>query len=237
MPLACPSFIAAIGHELCRTVDAYCERQSAAIDAEPLNAITGAAMLISAAAAAYLQVKRPNHDAAVAIWSAIAAISVGAIGATLFHTFATVWAVALDVIPFLVFMLIILWLTMTRFFNWTWPGAILAVAGFLGAIFFAGRLMPAGASASYSYYLVPLIVLLIASIALKLRRSPAADSYLAATIVFVAAIVSRESDGPLCASVPVGTHFLWHLFAALLAFILIRAAILHAPRKLSGKSP
>ena len=44
-----------------------------------------------------------------------------------------------------------------------------------------------------------------------------------------AAFAARELDGPLCAENPAGTHFLWHLFAALLAYILIRAAILYAP--------
>jgi hypothetical protein len=235
MSLACPAFIADLGPTLCRTVDAYCERTSAALDAEPLNAITAAVMLIAAIAAAWLQLRRPNRDAASLIWAAIVAISVGAVGATLFHTTAALWAAPVDVAPFLVFMLIMLWLTLTRFFGWPWPATLIALIGFLGTIFLAGWIAPQGTSASYSYYLIPLLVLTVIAIALKARGSPAADGYLAATVTFLAAIIARELDQPLCGSLPAGTHFLWHLFAALLAWLLIRTAILNAPRKPPGK--
>jgi hypothetical protein len=63
------------------------------------------------------------------------------------------------------------------------------------------------------------------------RGAPAGPSYLADTVVFAAAIAFRQLDGPLCDTFPGGTHFLWHTLAALLAFILIRAAILHAPAR------
>jgi hypothetical protein len=77
--------------------------------------------------------------------------------------------------------------------------------------------------------MLPLMVLSAVAVILLVRRSPAGPSYLAAAIVFAAAFAARQLDGPLCDAIPVGTHFLWHLLAAVLAFILIRAAILYAP--------
>lgn len=229
MAVACPGFLIAWMPGLCRTVDAYCERTGDALDAEPLNAITNAGMLVAAWAAARLQRRRPNRDAAGLIAAMIVAIVAGGIGAFLFHTTATVWAVILDMAPFFVFMLLVLWLTLTRFFGWTPVAASLGLAAFVAAVFGGGAVLPRGMVSAAAYYLLPLMVLFAVAVILMVRRSPAGPSYLAAAFVFAAAFAARQLDGPLCATLPVGTHFLWHLFAALLAFILIRAAILHAP--------
>jgi hypothetical protein len=132
-------------------------------------------------------------------------------------------------LPFLVFMLLVLWLTLTRFFAWPPRAAALGLVAFVAVMLGGAVLVPRGLLPSGAYYLLPLIVLVAVAVILTLRRSPAAPSYLAAAMVFAAAFASRELDGPLCNALPIGTHFLWHLFAALLAFILIRAAILYAP--------
>ena len=188
-------------------------------------------MLVAAWAAARLQRRQPNRDAAGLITAMIVAIVAGGVGAFLFHTTATVWAVVLDMLPFLVFMLLVLWLTLTRFFAWPPLMAALGVVAFVAAVFGGGALIPRGLLPAGAYYLLPLAVLIVVAVSLSLRRSPAAPSYLAAAFVFAAAFAARELDGPLCGAIPVGTHFLWHLLAALLAFILIRAAILYAPPK------
>lgn len=231
MCVACPSFLLEAMPGLCRTVDAYCERTSDALDAEPLNALTNIGMLVAAWAVARLQRRYPNHDAARLISAMIVAIVAGGIGAFLFHTTATVWAVVLDMLPFLIFMLLVLWLTLTRFFAWPPIAAALGLAAFIAVVLGGGTLAPRGLLPAGAYYLLPLVVLVVVAAILTLRRSPAARSYLAAAFVFAAAFAARELDGPLCSVIPIGTHFLWHLLAALLAYILIRAAILYAPPK------
>lgn len=234
MAAACPAFLAEAVPGLCRTVDAYCERTSAAFDAEPLNAITNVLMLVAAWGATRLQRRNPNRDAAGLITAMIVSIVAGGIGAFLFHTTATVWAVILDMAPFLVFMLLVLWLTLTRFFAWPPAAAAGGLAAFILAIVGGGTLAPRGLLPDGAYYMLPLAVLGVVALILLVRRSPAGPSYLAATAVFAAAIAARQLDGPLCGAIPFGTHFLWHTFAALLAFILIRAAILHAPPRPAG---
>lgn len=229
MAAVCPAFIADVAPALCRTVDAYCERTSDAFDAEPLNAVTNVLMLVAAWGAIRLQRRQPNRDAAGLIWAMIVAIVAGGFGAFLFHTTAAVWAVILDMAPYLVFMLLVLWLTLTRLFAWPPLAAAGGVAAFLFVIAGGGILVPRGMLPDGAYYMVPLAVLAAVALILLVGRAPAGPSYLAATIVFALAIAARQLDGPLCDSIPFGTHFLWHTFAALLAFILIRAAILHAP--------
>lgn len=229
MAMACPAFVAEAVPALCRTVDAYCERTSEAFDAEPLNAVTNVLMLLAAWALVRLQRRHPNRDAAGLIAAMIVAIVAGGIGAFLFHTTAAIWAVILDMAPFLVFMLLVLWLTLTRFFAWPPVAAAGGLAAFVLVIAGGGTLVPRGMLPDGAYYMLPLAVLGLVALILAVRRSPAAPSYLAATLVFAGAIAARQLDGPLCGAIPFGTHFLWHTLAALLAFILIRAAILHAP--------
>jgi hypothetical protein len=48
MPIPCPPFIASLDPALCRAVDIYCERTSAALDSELINAFTNVAFLIAA---------------------------------------------------------------------------------------------------------------------------------------------------------------------------------------------
>jgi Ceramidase len=225
----CPAIIVEAAPWLCRTVDAYCERTSAAFDAEPLNAATNVLMLLAAWGAARLQRRHPNRDAAGLITAMIVSIVAGGFGAFLFHTTAAVWAVILDMLPFLVFMLLVLWLTLTRFFAWPPTAAAAGIVAFVLVIAGGSQVLPPGALGGAGYYLLPLVVLAVVALILLARRSPAGPSYLAAAVVFGGALAARQLDGPLCAAFPTGTHFVWHSLAALLAFILIRAAILHAP--------
>lgn len=227
----CPAFIGNAAPELCLQIDAYCERTSFALDGEPLNTVTNIAMILVAIAAAILQMRRPNRDAGGLIWAAIIAVAIGGLGATLFHTTATIWTVWVDMLPFLVFMLIMLWLTLTRHFAWPGWQALLGVVAFLAVTLGARPILPPGflPPAIAIYYVTPLLVLLAVAVLLLRRRARAATSYLVATGLFLAAYAARELDGPLCSAIPTGTHFLWHLLAAALAWVLIRSAILEAP--------
>ena len=229
MAVVCPAFIAELAPGLCRTVDAYCERTSDAFDAEPLNAATNVLMLAAAWGAARLQRRHPNRDAAGLVTAMIAAIVAGAVGAFLFHTTAAVWAVVLDMLPFLAFMLLVLWLTLTRFFAWPPAAAAVGLAAFVLAGASGAVIALPVALRGGIYYALPLVVLAVVALVLLVRRSPAGPSYAAAAGVFAAALAARQLDERLCSVFPLGTHFIWHSLAALLAFILIRAAILYAP--------
>ena len=229
MDLVCPSFVAHSAPALCRQIDVYCERTSFALDGEPLNALTNVAMLAVAVMAAVLQIRRPNRDARGLIWGAIVAVAIGGLGATLFHTTAAAWTVWIDMAPFLVFMLIILWLTLTRHFAWTaWPSG-LGLIGFLAVTMGAGPLLPRALLPPGAYYLTPLIILVVVALLLRRRGVAAATSFVIAAAVFLGAFLARELDAPLCATFPAGTHFIWHLLAAVLAWVLIRSAILETP--------
>jgi hypothetical protein len=66
------------------------------------------------------------------------------------------------------------------------------------------------------------------SVALHYRQPAAGRDMVVATGVFVLSFIARTLDMPVCPAFPLGAHFLWHLLNAILLYLLMRAAILHA---------
>jgi hypothetical protein len=231
MSLACPWPVAEFFPDLCRSIDIYCERTSGAFDAEPVNALTNIGFLIAAAAAWRLQSVRLNEDARMLIHALCATMVAIGFGSFLFHTVGTAWASWADVIPILIFMLIYLWLALTRFFGWSASPAMAALVIFFAVTFSIEAAIPSRILWGGAYYLPTLLVLVIVAVALYRRGSPAGPAMLAAALVFICAFTARTLDAVVCPAFPLGTHFLWHLFNALLLYLLTRAAILYAPSR------
>ena len=114
----CPAILAAISPDLCTAVDRYCERTSAAIDAEPINALTNLAFLVAAWAAWRLHRRAPRSQAGGLISVLIANIAIVELGSFAFHTIATNWARWLDIGPIVLFMLLYLWFVLTHLLAW-----------------------------------------------------------------------------------------------------------------------
>ncbi len=229
MSLACPSLIADISPALCRAVQNYCERTSATLDAEPVNAATNAAFLVAAWAAWRLQSRRPEVGPAGLIRAMILCTVIVGLGSFLFHTVATRWAEWGDVLPILAFMLLFLWTSLTCFFGWRRWTALGALAIFFGVTFALEALVPGEFLHGGALY-APALLTLIAIAATLLRSRPAAGkAAFGATGVFVASITARTLDMPVCPRFPLGTHFLWHVLIAVLLYLLIRLVILHGP--------
>jgi hypothetical protein len=228
MSLACPSLLAEHYPGLCVAVDIYCERCSVALDAEPVNAFANGAFLIGAVAAWRLHSRHPSREAAGLIRVLIAMMAVVGLGSFVFHTVATMWAQWADVIPILVFILLYLWLILIHFFHWPHWLAALTLSIFLAATLYLEEEIPVRVLWGGAMYLPTLLA--IVTLSVGLRRQPAAGrAMLAATAVFIAAFAARTLDMPICATFPLGTHFLWHLLNALLLYLLLRLAILHMP--------
>ncbi|ALK08876.1 ceramidase domain-containing protein [Blastochloris viridis] len=214
-------------------VDIYCERTTAALWAEPLNAATNAAFVVAAVAALALWRRSGRRGD----WPALVLIAVTAlvgVGSLLFHTVATRWAGLADVIPIMVFIVVYLVLALRRVLG---LGLIATGAGL--ALFFAVsaampalvRLAPGPWASSQSYF--PALIALVTVGAIG-RAMPAAagvrasaDALLLAAGLFTVSLIARMADLPLCDALPSGTHFLWHLLNATVLYVLLRAAILH----------
>ena len=192
-------------------VDAYCERLDAGYWAEPVNAVTNLAFILAAAIMAPRVRGLRTGQAMVAVLALIG------LGSWLFHTHANRLSGLLDVLPILGFILLYVFAA-TRDFLGARPWvAGLAALGFLP---YAAVTVPLfaqvpGLGSSAAYAPVPVLILGYAA-ALRHRAPATARGLLAGAAILTLSLTFRTLDGPLCAAVPAGTHFLWHLLNALM---------------------
>ena len=197
--------------ELTRVIDAYCERLDAGYWAEPVNAVTNAAFVI---AAAVLWRRSEGLALARALCAVLAAIGVGSF---LFHTHAQVWSAIADVVPIATFILLYIFAINRDVWGMSTLWALGATALFLP---YAALTVPLwqnvpvfGVSAGY----MPVPALIVIYAALLRSRAPAlARGFLIGAGILMLSLLARSLDGTLCAQVPLGTHFLWHILNAVM---------------------
>jgi len=213
-------------------VDLYCERLGPGLWAEPINAISNLAFFI-AGLWGISAVRRAGagRAAEVLAWWVVA---IG-VGSTLFHTFAnrlTIWA---DILPIATFTLAYTIFALRRFLHMAWPQALALFVGFYAVAGLLSYLVPDSlrvATNGTTGYLPALLALLFFGGLFGARGSAAGRYCLAAAVLFVAAVTCRMTDPVVCPSLPIGTHFLWHVFnGAMLAVLLASVARFGAPRR------
>lgn len=218
-----------------RQVDQYCERLGPGFWAEPWNAVTNAAFIFAAVAGLVYATRKGRLDWPVAVLIAIT-VAVG-IGSFLFHTVATVWALVADVVPIQLFILMYFALAMRRFAGMPWWGAGLATVAFIAiSVVGEGALGDlAGDRLNGSEgYIPPFLALLAVGGALTIAgRTGAGSALMIAAIIFAVSLGFRTADASVCATFPLGTHFLWHTLNGVLLGFLIVAMVRfgEAPRK------
>jgi hypothetical protein len=223
-------------------VSCYCERAfDSGFWAEPLNAMSNIAFLIAAVMAyADLRAARPGRGGGAIITLILLMMVIG-IGSFLFHTLATVWARAADVIPIAVFTFAYMALALQRLVG---LGAVLSFV-LAVAVAVASQVMPPWFAGS-SNYAPSLLSMLIVGLALAAREHPGGRWILAAGGVFFVSLVLRTIDGgagcfthPPGAAEPqfaIGTHPFWHILNAVTLYLLLRALIDAPARPAYGRA-
>lgn len=204
------------------SIDAYCERTSAAFWAEPLNAWSNLAFIAAGLIGLSLWKMRGGRDRpAQALCLLVLVIGIGSF---LFHTFATRWASLADVIPIAVFIYSYFALALRRYFGLSRLMAGLGTAGFFAASFLAESVFAALVGSSAGYVPALLAMLIIGGLLVARQEEPG-TLVLAAGTTFLVSLTFRTLDGPLCEVWPIGTHPLWHLLNAATLGLLLAAAI------------
>ncbi len=221
-------------------IDAYCERTGPGYWSEPANALTNLAFVL-AAAVMWRRCQGPGMATGRAMCAVLAVIG---IGSWLFHTHATAWASMADVLPILGFILLYVFAAARDFLGLRPWQAGLAAAAFLP---YAALTVPLwqrvpGLGSSAGYAPVPVLILVFAVLMRRRDGATARGPALGAGIL-VLSLAFRTLDGPVCAALPLGTHFLWHILNGLMLGWMIeiwrRHRIRHhAPRMLAaGAAP
>jgi hypothetical protein len=227
LPLSEPSTVQAAGPiasdepSAVTYLDLYCERLGPGLLAEPLNALTNAAFFLAAWLALESARSRGLGSLQLRILLALA-VAIG-IGSTLFHTFATPWARALDESPILLFQLLFMWMYLRQGAGtprWITAGCIV---GYLAGALYC-RQFPHLLNGSLVY--APALAL-TASLGVYhwRRRKPEPWLLLGASVTLVGAVFLRTLDAAVCDRFPIGTHFLWHLLVAGVIYLSVRALI------------
>lgn len=204
-------------------VDLYCERTGPGLWAEPANALTNVAF-IAAGLWGVWQVRRHKTGAfaEVLAWWVVA---IG-IGSTLFHTFAskgTIWA---DILPIAGFTLAYTLFNLRRFLGMDWGKAILVFVAFYAVAGLITYTVPdwlRQASNGTTGYLPPFLALAFFGAWVAATGNRAGWYNLTGSAIFVVSVICRMIDPLVCASFPLGTHFLWHVFNGLMLGVLLAA--------------
>lgn len=212
--------------DLTAHLDLYCERLGPGFWAEPLNAVSNAAFLVSAWLQWRLARSRPGGVSGRAglLIALVAAIGVGSF---LFHTLALYWAMLADVIPIFIYQLVFL----VVYLQGVTRLRPLQVMGWVGLFLLAsvgfGSLPQAWLNGSLSY--APAL-LFVAGLGVHHLRSGrhAPWSMLIAAGAFVLALTFRCVDMAVCPGFPWGTHYAWHTLNAVVLYASTRAFVLNA---------
>lgn len=206
-------------------LDLYCERNSAAFWAEPVNALTNLSFIVAALALLWLM-RRPDTRPDGAARFLTANVALIGIGSFLFHTRADRWTMFADVLPIFVYQLVFL----GAYARWVIGLGAAAVAGLLAcflalAVGFA-RLPAEWLNGSLAYGGA---FVFVAGIGLYHLRSGKREPWivLAALGVFAVSVGFRAVDLAICTEGALGTHFLWHLLNGLVLYLTTRAYLLN----------
>lgn len=144
------------------------------------------------------------------------------VGSFLFHTFATGWALAADVIPIIVFILAYLFLAVRHYLGAPlWASVLIAFAYIPVSALVVPVFEPIiGSSAGYA---PAWMAIFIVGLLMLGRDRQVAIGLIITAGVFLASIIFRTIDGPICAHAPIGTHFIWHIFNGI---VLYRLAVI-----------
>lgn len=210
-----------------RAIDAYCERTGPEYWSEPVNAVTNAAFVVAAALLFWRtrDTRRPVQAVLIALLAAIG------VGSYLFHTHAQPWAGLLDVAPIGLYILVYIYAANRDFWRLPVRSAVLVAACFVP---YAAVTVPLFAAVPFfeisaAYWPVPLLIALYA-VALARRVPETATGLGIGAAILVTSLVFRSIDETLCASLPLGTHFMWHILNAIMLGWMIEVHRRHLVR-------
>ena len=210
------------------SIDMYCERTDPSLCSEPLNALTNLAFLLAAALLWRQAGRGAGRDTRVLI------LLIGAVGlgSMAFHTLATRWAALLDIGFIAVFVLFFHQRFQVRALGRSNGAANLGVAVFVvlaGLFVLAIKQLPTLSQNDSESYLAPFLLLLVCARQAAPRWPEAARWLNWAAGLFVASLVCRAIDQPLCAVWPAGTHLGWHLINAAMLYCCLRGLLATRP--------
>jgi hypothetical protein len=135
-----------------------------------------------------------------------------------------------DVLPIAIFIYGFLGFALRRFFGLGWIATLAGIAVLLGVNLSLERWLPAGLLNGSIAYAPALVTGMLTAMAARARELPVADQLTAAAVALAVSLVFRTLDQAVCAAIPVGSHFIWHILNAVVLGLYLEAALRHGSR-------
>jgi len=193
------------------TIDGYCERIDASFWSEPLNAVTNVVFLM---AAIWVLRREELNNKARALAFLLGMIGIASF---LFHSVATAWAGALDVLFILLFTLLYIFVATEDFLGLPRRSALVVTLVYFPFSFVVDWLtLPLSFLGSTRIY-IPILILIILYSLILYKKFPYLSRGLAmGALLLTISMFARSVDLPLCETISTGTHFLWHVINAIM---------------------
>lgn len=210
--------------------DAFCERRTLALLDEPLNLATNLVLLAAGIALVRAAGARPGQRVPVDIQTLIGAVFLMAAASILLHARPTALTELIDRSAVYFFVLFLVLCFLHHLLGWAWRRALAALP-LLAALALAPRLLLPLPWSSLAGML-PAVLLCAGFAGLLAQRGDARWRALAgAGLSFAIGLAFHGADRPLCTLLPTGTHFLWHAFSGLTAYLAARVVVEQAMRQ------
>jgi len=186
---------------------------------EPWNAVSS--LLILLPAFYWLYRIRGEYSHYKFLIYAIPLVMLGGIGSTLFHGFrVSMVFLVMDILPSAILTLSIsIYLWIKIFKRWWYVFLVILPAFLVRGFFFTN--MPQHVAINISYFTtgfivaLPLIIIMFRTHFYKLKL------VIWAIVPFLAALTFRQLDATPFSVLPMGTHFLWHVFSAIGTYFIL----------------
>lgn len=218
-------------------IDLYCERTAYGLWNEPLNTLSNLSFPLAALVATVMISCRGRTDLPEVVVVALAAL-IG-IGSALFHMFANHATELMDVIPIWSFVACYSVLAVYRQTGQdkrrTFRIAVIGLAIGVGVFWTTSGDATTGATNKVgafngSVQYAPALAALVIFAALSMAKGFAGWRWIAvAAGTFALSLVFRTIDLQVCAALPIGTHYLWHLLNGAMVGFLLVALVRHMP--------
>lgn len=206
---------------LLRIATEYCERTESSFLSEPINFFSNAAFLISAYFAYQLLKKYKIKERSYYIL--VLLLTLIGVGSALWHSFRDPYALLLDALPIFAFFLLFLYLLFRKLIGNGKKAFVLLIIFFLFQVV-VSYLLPNFLNGSVRHLVNGVVFGMLAFILYR-ENKPIRKDMIIALSLYSLAIVFRSVDNSICSLLPIGTHFLWHIFNAIAAFYAMKLLV------------
>ena len=186
---------------------------------EPINTISNLIIIAFGIVALWLVYRRAGKE--FDLWAVAVFLTVTCVGSLLWHGFRTSLFLTLDYTPGMLALLAILLAWARRLFG-SWWAALLSVVVFICVVSAGSALV--GLLGDFRFFFAGPLVAVLGIGGYFVYRSYRLWGRVALVPLLgmgsaLLALMFRTIDSQMCAYIPFGTHFLWHTFLSLGAFL------------------